>query len=170
MTLPHSPFLRNTRGAAAVEMALMLPMLVALLFGGMEGGYYFWSEHRVVKAVRDGARYAGRQSFDQYNCSTQSVTNTTTRDQIKNLTRTGSLDGSGAPLIPGWVDGNTTVTVTVAPCNTATATGLFLTQASGAVRVTVSADVPYQSLASSLGISTAGLRLRGSQQAVVMGL
>ena len=148
----------------------MLPMLVALLFGGMEGGYYFWSEHRVVKAVRDGARYAGRMSFDQYSCSTQSVTNTTTRDNIKNLTRTGTLDASGAPLIPGWTDSTTTVTVAVAPCNTATATGLFLAQANGAVRVTVSADVPYRSLASSLGISTAGLRLRASQQAVVMGL
>lgn len=162
-----SSFQRDTRGTASVEMALMLPMLVALLFGGLEGGYYFWSEHRVVKAVRDGARYAGRQSFDQYNCTTTSTT-TATRDAIKNLTRTGTLDGTGAPLIPGWVDGNTTVTV--APCNTATATGLFLTQANGAIRVTVSTDVAYRSLFSSLGFTTATLRLRASQQAVVMGL
>ena len=162
-----SSFQRDTRGTASVEMALMLPMLVALLFGGMEGGYYFWSEHRVVKAVRDGARYAGRQSFDQYNCTTASTT-TATRDAIRNLTRTGTLDGTGAPLIPGWVDGNTTVTV--APCNTATATGLFLTQANGAIRVTVSTDVAYRSLFSSLGFTTATLRLRASQQAVVMGL
>ena len=162
-----SSFQRDTRGTASVEMALMLPMLVVLLFGGMEGGYYFWSEHRVVKAVRDGARYAGRQSFDQFNCTTTSTT-TATRDAIKNLTRTGTLDGTGAPLIPGWVDGNTTVTV--APCNTATATGLFLTQANGAIRVTVSTDVAYRSLFSSLGFTTATLRLRASQQAVVMGL
>lgn len=162
-----SSFQRDTRGTASVEMALMLPMLVVLLFGGLEGGYYFWSEHRVVKAVRDGARYAGRQSFDQYNCTTTSTT-TATRDAIKNLTRTGTLDGTGAPLIPGWVDGNTTVTV--APCNTATATGLFLTQANGAIRVTVSTDVAYRSLFSSLGFTTATLRLRASQQAVVMGL
>ena len=162
-----SSFQRDTRGTASVEMALMLPMLMVLLFGGLEGGYYFWSEHRVVKAVRDGARYAGRQSFDQYNCTTTSTT-TATRDAIKNLTRTGTLDGTGAPLIPGWVDGNTTVTV--APCNTATATGLFLTQANGAIRVTVSTDVAYRSLFSSLGFTTATLRLRASQQAVVMGL
>ena len=162
-----SSFQRDTRGTASVEMALMLPMLVVLLFGGLEGGYYFWSEHRVVKAVRDGARYAGRQSFDQYNCTTTSTT-TATRDAIKNLTRTGTLDGTGAPLIPGWVDGNTTVTV--APCNTATATGLFLTEANGAIRVTVSTDVAYRSLFSSLGFTTATLRLRASQQAVVMGL
>ena len=163
-----SSFQRDTRGTASVEMALMLPMLVVLLFGGLEGGYYFWSEHRVVKAVRDGARYAGRQSFERYDCSTQSFTNPDIRYEIKNLTRTGTLDGTGAPLIPGWVDGNTTVTV--APCNTATATGLFLTQANGAIRVTVSTDVAYRSLFSSLGFTTATLRLRASQQAVVMGL
>ena len=163
----RSSFLRNSNGAAAVEMALMLPLLVTLLFGGMEGGYYFWSEHRVIKAVRDGARYAGRQSFDQYNCGAASIVGAT-NTAIKNLTRTGTLDGTGAPLIPGWVDGNTTVTV--APCNTATATGLFLTQANGAIRVTVSTDVAYRSLFSSLGFTTATLRLRASQQAVVMGL
>lgn len=162
-----SSFLHDTHGAAAAEMVLMLPMLMALLFGGLEGGYYFWSEHRVVKAVRDGARYAGRQSFDQYNCTTTSTTNATLTN-IKNLTRTGTLDATGAPLIPGWVDGNTTVTV--APCNAATATGLFLTQANGAIRVTVSTDVAYRSMFSSLGFTTATLRLRASQQAVVMGL
>ena len=163
----RSSFLHNSEGAAAAEMALMLPLLVALLFGGMEGGYYFWSEHRVVKAVRDGARYAGRQSFDQYNCGAASVVGAT-NIAIKNLTRTGTLDGTGAPLIPGWADAQTTVTV--APCRTSADLGLFRGQPNGATRVTVSADVPYQSLASSLGISTAGLRLRASQQAVVMGL
>ena len=142
---------------------------MALLFGGLEGSYYFWSEHRVVKAVRDGARYAGRQSFDQYSCSTASTV-AATATNIKNLTRTGTLDGTGAPLIPGWPDPQTSVTVIVSACNSAPATGLFLKQADGAVRVTVSADVPYQSLFSSLGISTATLRLRASQQAVVMGL
>ena len=163
-----SSFQRDTRGTASVEMALMLPMLMVLLFAGLEGAYYFWSEHRVVKAVRDGARYAGRQSFDQYDCTTQSFTNSATPDRIKKLTRTGTLDGTGAPLIPGWVDGNTTVTI--APCDFLTKEGLFRTEANGAIRVTVSTDVAYRSLFSSLGFTTATLRLRASQQAVVMGL
>lgn len=168
MASGRASFLQNEWGTAAVEMALMLPMLMALLFAGMEGSYFFWSEHRVVKAVRDGARYAGRQSFDQYNCSTTSTVSATDTN-IKNLTRTGTIDGTGAPLLPGWTD-NTQTSVTIAACNVATATGLFLTQTNGAVRVTVSADVPYRSLFSSLGISTATLRLRASDQAVVMGL
>ena len=167
MALGCASFRHNECGAAAVEMALMLPLLMALLFGGLEGSYYFWSEHRVVKAVRDGARYAGRQSFDQYSCSTTSTVADTAK-KIKNLTRTGTILDAGTPLIPGWIHDQTFVTV--AACNTATATGIFADQPNGAVRVTVSADVPYQSLFSSLGISTATLRLRASQQAVVMGL
>ena len=160
-------FLRDRRGTAAVEMALMLPVVMALLFGGMEGGYYFWSEHRVVKAVRDGARYAGRQSFDQYSCSGSSVT-TATATQIKNLTRTGTLDASAAPFIPGWADGDTTLTVSA--CDTATATGLFASQSTGAIRVRISADVQYRSLFAVLGFDTSTLRLKASEQAVVMGL
>lgn len=160
-------FLRDERGGPAAEMALLLPMLMALLFGGMEGAYYFWSEHRVVKAVRDGARYAGRQSIDQFNCTNNTVV-TATGTAIRNITRTGTLDASGANVIPGWEDADTTVNVS--GCDTTTATGLFAGQANGAVRVVVSADVPYRSLFSNLGITTSTLRLRASQQAVVMGL
>ena len=160
-------FSRDTRGTAAVEMALMLPIVMALLFGGMEGGYYFWSEHRVVKAVRDGARYAGRQSFKWFDCSAGVVTDSDTNTKVKNLTRTGTLDASGAPFIPGWADDDTSVTV--AACDTATAVGMFSNQPS-AIRVRVSADVPYRSLFIVLGFDTSALRLRASEQAVVMGL
>lgn len=164
-------FLADESGGPAAEMALMLPILMALMFGGMEGGYYFWSEHRVIKAVRDGARFAGRQSFDQYNCTPGSGVPvvSATKIAIKNLTRTGTLDGSGAPVASLWQDGDTSVSV--APCNTATATGLFVAQTTtGAIRVTVSADVAYNSLFSNLGMTTSTLRLRASQEAVVMGL
>ena len=42
------PFLRDARGAAAAEMALMLPLLVVMLFVTFEGGYFLWNEHKVV--------------------------------------------------------------------------------------------------------------------------
>ena len=164
-------FLGNTRGAAAVEMALILPIVMTLLFGGMEGGYYFWSEHRVVKAVRDGARYAGRQSFDQFDCATGEVKEPANQ-HIKDITRTGTWDGSGDPIIPGWNDTTTTIILTVPACDpTYTAIGLFnYPNSPGAIRVRVSADVPYRSLFAVLGFDTSTLRLRASEQAVVMGL
>ncbi|QGN56351.1 pilus assembly protein TadE [Novosphingobium sp. Gsoil 351] len=164
--------MRNTSGAAAAEMALMLPMLITLMFGGMEGAYFFWAEHRVVKAVRDGARYAGRQSVDQYTCTGGGSIVQATKDRILKLTRTGTLDGTGTPLLPNWGDTATSdTTVSVTGCDT-TSKGLFGDGVTGPVRVTVtvSADVPYTSLFILLGFPAGTLRLRASEQAVVMGL
>ena len=48
----------DRRGAAAAEMALVTPLLLVILFGAVELGNYFYNEHIVVKAVRDGARFA----------------------------------------------------------------------------------------------------------------
>ena len=68
--------LRQSSGAAAVEMALVTPLLMVLMFGSMELGYYFYSQHVVTKAVRDGARFASRQGFDKYNCPDRSINST----------------------------------------------------------------------------------------------
>jgi len=58
----------NRSGAAAAEMALVTPLLMALLFATMEGSRYFLDEHVVLKAVRDGARFASRQTFSAMPC------------------------------------------------------------------------------------------------------
>lgn len=171
MTL-RAPFriLADSRAAAAAEMALILPMLLVLMFGGMEAGYYFWNEHKVVKAVRDGARYAGRLPFAAYNCAS----NTTAepyRTNIANLTRTGKVSPSTGDIrVIGWTDSATQVGIDLLACDTTLNTGLFEGSATGAVRVRVSADVAYTSLFQSLGFGTTNLRLRASSQAVVMGL
>ncbi len=47
---------RRERGAAAVEFALVLPLLLALVLGTIDWGYYFFVEQVVVNAAREGAR------------------------------------------------------------------------------------------------------------------
>ena len=44
------------RGVAAVEFAIVLPVLVAILFGTIDWGYYFFTREIVVNAAREGAR------------------------------------------------------------------------------------------------------------------
>jgi Flp pilus assembly protein TadG len=44
------------RGAAAVEFAILLPVLVAILLGTIDWGYYFFTREIVVNASREGAR------------------------------------------------------------------------------------------------------------------
>ena len=47
---------RGERGAAIVEMALVLPLLLALLMGILVYGQYFMLAHNVQQAANDGAR------------------------------------------------------------------------------------------------------------------
>ncbi|MBO9695553.1 MAG: pilus assembly protein [Sphingopyxis sp.] len=51
-----SPLARDERGAAIVEMALVLPLLLALLMGVLVYGQYFLLAHNVQQAANDGAR------------------------------------------------------------------------------------------------------------------
>jgi Flp pilus assembly protein TadG len=48
----------NDRGAAAIEFALVLPMLCVLLFGIVGYGDWFLTAHGVQQAANDGARAA----------------------------------------------------------------------------------------------------------------
>ncbi|SIN79964.1 TadE/TadG family type IV pilus assembly protein [Halodesulfovibrio marinisediminis] len=48
----------SERGAAAIEMALMLPILLLLVFGTIEIGRFYWAKHAVVHAANEGARLA----------------------------------------------------------------------------------------------------------------
>ena len=49
---------RDDRGASAVEFALVLPLLLILLFGIIDGGRYMWNINRAEKAAQMGVRTA----------------------------------------------------------------------------------------------------------------
>ncbi|MFA7586171.1 MAG: TadE/TadG family type IV pilus assembly protein [Novosphingobium sp.] len=155
-------FVVDQRGAAAAEMALILPLLLALLFTGLEGAHYLYAEHQVVKGVRDGARYAGRLPFTSFTCG--SLVNSSDITAVQNVTRTGLPTGGNA-RVRGWV--NTHVTVG-ASC-TALDTGIYQDM-TNAPRVEVSATVPYISLFGMLTGFDVDVSLHAAQQAAVMGI
>jgi len=171
-----SRLLRSNRsGSAAVEMALCMPFLLALMFGSAEAGNYFMDEHRLIKAVRDGARFAARRPFSDYTgCSTVSsglVTDT------QNVVMNGYIT-SGAKLIaPAISTSNVTVTTTC----TGTAGGQNMLgiyrgragcgSAGGCAQVViVTAQVPYSSILGSLGFNGLGMNINASSQAAVGGI
>ena len=159
-------FCRCQSGAAAAEMALLVPLLVLMMFGAVEVSYYFYSEHQVVKGVRDGARYASRQSFVSINCKTGSTIPAAVSTAIKEVTRTGQ-PANGTARIPGWVNGD--VAVSVSCPTTAVTTGIYRTEPNAPV-VTVSATVDYPSLFDGVAILNDSYDLNASQQAAVMGI
>lgn len=51
----------HERGAAAVEFAIVLPVLIAILCGTIDWGYYFFTREILVNAAREGARAGSLQ-------------------------------------------------------------------------------------------------------------
>jgi Flp pilus assembly protein TadG len=155
------------KGAAAAEMAMVTPLLLLILFSCVELGRYFHNEHLVVKAVRDGARFAARHDFSSFDACSGSPTGDIVAD-TQNLVRTGLRTGGSAQL-PDW--GAATITVTTT-CSTAAAgqsmTGIYTGRASGAPIVTVTAVVPYSPLFGSTVFGS--LTLAATQQAAVTGI
>lgn len=168
MTNPAA-FVRDARGTAAAEMALVLPLLLIIMFGSFELGNYFRNEHILVKAVRDGARFAARHNFDNYAACSGTVGDPLLTD-TRNVVKTGVVSG-GTDRLPSWTA--TTISVTMACATTTggqTMNGIYKGRASGAPIVTVSATVPYTPVLRSFGFSGVGLNLNASQQAAVMGI
>ena len=154
------------RGAAAAELALLLPLLAGMLFGAIEVAYYFYNQHQVVKGVRDGARYASRQSFAAINCESGASMDSGVQTAIQEVTRTGRPSG-GTTRVPGWE--NSEVAVAVSCPTTALTTGIYDGQTNAPV-VTVTANVNYQSLFDGVGIITDSYTLNATQQSPVMGI
>ena len=146
MTQDCSSIARNPSGSAAVEMALVLPFLLFLMFGAFDVGNYFLSEHVLNKAVRDAARYAARLSMVNYpSCTVPS--GGTAEQQTQRIARFGDPSGTGTARLAGWTsDADTTVTIS---CDTDTShtyvnKGIYADFPSGGEVpvITVSATVP----------------------------
>lgn len=168
MTRTLRLLLRDCRGSPAVEMALVLPLLLMLMFGSMELGNYFMNEHTLSKAVRDGARFAARQSFDKYpDCDTVDSTAVT---DIKNVVMTGYLATGGDDLTPNIEEDDIdVVTSCAATADGEDMLGIYRDRADGAQIVTVSAQVSYRPIMASFGFDNVGIRLNASSQAAVTG-
>jgi hypothetical protein len=159
--------MRNERGAAAVEFALCLPMMMALMFGSFEAGHFFWTEHKLVKAVRDGARYASRLKVEDLCDGASEVMSSDTEDLIQNVTATGMLSG-GSPKVPGWDPDDVTVTV---GCQSFVATGIYTGLGEAAPMVTVSTGgVTYPSLFAGLGFINSNIQMNAEASAAVVGI
>lgn len=169
-------FHSDCRGTAGAEMALIAPLLITLMFGSMELGNYFMNEHVVAKAVRDGARYAARIPISNYTCTSGSATGTITglESNIKNVTRTGSIDGLATPRLGYWTAASTPTSITVSVrCLPKSSYGGTFSPLTGDIPIVkVKADVPYAngSLFNYLGFTSVNLYLRSESEATVMGI
>ena len=160
-------FIRCAKGAAAAEMALIMPIAVLLLFAGFEAAHYFYTEHQIVKGLRDGARYAARQSFEDINCRSGASIDSGVATEIQNVARTGKTTGGNA-RVSGWDNADITVSVTC-PTAAEAQTGIY-NSSEPAPQVNLSTSINYDSLFNGLGVITDSAKIGGRQQATVMGI
>ena len=156
---------RDRTAAAAVEMAMSLPILLAITYATFEMGNYSRTEHVVQKAARDAARYASRLPMSNFPSCTPTAT---AEEQIRRVARTGVPDGTQANRIHSWTADNMT-TVTVVCDTSGTYSGVYDDFAMGVPVVTVTSTVPYASLWGSLGFGAGSLSVYGRSQAAVFG-
>lgn len=155
-------FLREYCGNAGAEFALVLPLLMLLLFGGIEIGRALHDFHVVNETVRDAGRYLSRVPYICSGAGTDGCTpcltsgecgvcdfvdynGNLTGDYITNakaLAMTGDTSG-GSNLLAGWTDPNS---VTIEMCtinNTGGSFGGFYTDADAVPHVKLTAEVPF---------------------------
>lgn len=99
--------MNDNRGAAMVEMAIILSLLVVLFLGITELGRAVFFQQKMTKAVEASARFLGRawDAVDRDTCATRTAWTTATL-AAGNLAVYGNAAGSGSPVVPGLAPGN----------------------------------------------------------------
>ncbi|MDP3173181.1 MAG: pilus assembly protein [Phenylobacterium sp.] len=145
-------FILDTTATSGVEFALILPLMSVLMFGFYEAGRLFWAYNIVSSASRDAARFAARLPMTCAGLSAPDV------ERVQRLARTGTVSGSGAPLVTGWTsDATVQVAVSCVSNSAGTYKGRYADVLNiPTVRVTASAPyaVAFGGLLPSLNITS----------------
>ncbi len=91
------------RGSATVEFAIVVPFILLVAVAVVEIGRGLAQEQAIDKGLRAGAMLAARSDLPL---------DATTLQRIENLVQTGTLDGTGDFLVPGWANPQSRLTVT----------------------------------------------------------
>lgn len=145
---PH--ILRDERGIAASEFALILPILTVLMFAFYEAGRMYWNYNIIQSSARDAARYAARLPVTCDGAGNGAFEDVNDTAEVQNLTRTGTVDGTADPVVSGWTD-NSDVGVSIACVDNSAGdfTGLY-TDMGEIPTISISAAAPSGTMFGSL--------------------
>jgi Flp pilus assembly protein TadG len=176
--------LHHRHGSAAAELALVIPMMLALMFGSLELGNLFLDEHALSKQVRDGARFAARLEIDNdFDCPDTVFAADDATEQIINVTKEGVVSGDGNPRWTGYWDrtcagGGQTIKVSIRcvakdkiDTEDTGNTGIYSSLPGNEIPVVkVSGEVKYRSVLAAMGFDVANVCLKAESEAAVAGV
>jgi Flp pilus assembly protein TadG len=141
---------KNCRGTALIEFALVLPLLVVLVFGTIDGARIFATWNRVKNAAHEGA------SFAQFHPTQQAQVGSSCANP-NNVTARARAEGSDLAV---------TVSPALTPlCQTMTASSAI----QPGQTVTVTASVPFSFITPLAGALWGNPTVRASVKVTVQG-
>lgn len=166
---------RDSRGAAAAETVLVMPLAILMIFLALEAGFYLYTEHQVVNGVRDAARYAARLDMvSVWGCTGATNDTAYTGSQlapIKNVARYGVATTTGTPVARPWTWDEAEVEVRYKCVSDAQYTGIYTDHSNGyAPVITVIGRPNYPSLFGTLAGFDTTLHLYAKQEAAGAGV
>ena len=99
---------KKQRGLAAIEFAIVVPVMLFLMLATAEFGRVFYHYNTLTKAVQTGARYASKPLM-----TTNKLTDLTIDDlkeKIQKFVVYGNDSGTGLAVLDGFSDTNVLVT------------------------------------------------------------
>ncbi len=154
-------------GTAAVEFAMVLPLVLMLLFAGIEVGRLLTDFHAVNKSVRDAARYLARVELNCPGVTPSSgplagyIVDGTDETIARNLAMTGgaTTPTAGADyLLRYWTDTSTVSATVTCIANTGQYKGIFLDMPL-VPKITMTAAVPFNFLWGDLFLGSSGITM-----------
>ena len=136
-----------------MEFGLLFPITIIAGFGLLEIARMIIQTNAVTKGLRAGALYAAHASFPL---------SATTLDNVENIVKTGTLDGTGAYVVDTWSDASAALAVTT---STVTIDG------ESVPIVNLSASVPFDNMVPGLEsiIGLGNLTIAADHQQVYVG-
>jgi len=94
--------IKNQRGLAAVEFAIVVPVMLFLMLATAEFGRVFYQYNTLTKAVQAGARYASRPLLKTNKLKNLDVNGF--KQNIQNFVVYGkeNVDGTDTPVLDGF--------------------------------------------------------------------
>lgn len=146
---------QRREGTAAVEFAILMPVMLLLLFGGIEIGRMLVDYHAVTKSVRDATRFLTRVGLTCPGTTPVSgpisnyIDSASNETIARNLAISGSVDNPTSAsdyLLKYWTNANA-ISITVdCIANGGQYAGVF-TSRPLIPQITMSANVPFALLA-----------------------
>ena len=140
------------RGTAAIEAVFVVPLLILIGFGAIDGSLLLMQNHKVENGLVSAGNYLSKTQ-----------TPTLFEGTAKRLATTGQISSGGEKKIKNWNEGDVNITY-IETANSDTETGRSYRGGDTIKVVKLSTDVPFQGLGFFKSITGGSVSIKASYE------